>query len=220
MGTVVLAIDGLGGAGKSTLAARVSEQLDGAPIVHIDDFETADDWLNGWPRLLEQVLQPLADGRAARFQRYDWDRARLAEWHELPAAGLLLLEGVGSSRREFRAYLGASVWVATSQSERLRRGLERDGTEARAQWLRWQAAEDAYLARDHPDRFADLIVSGEHGEPWRGPGRPDDEPHTCTEIVHAVHERPAPMIPAVHGLQDEPVAVNRPADGPPPGGRS
>jgi uridine kinase len=176
METAVLAIDGLGGAGKSTLAARVSERLGGALIVHIDDFETPHDWLNGWPRLLEQVLQPLADGTPARFQRYDWDLGRLAEWHDVPAVDLLLLEGVGSSRREFRRYLAASIWVATSQSERLRRGLERDGPQARVQWLRWQAAEDAYVTRDHPDRSAELLVSGENGEPWQGPGRPDEEP--------------------------------------------
>jgi uridine kinase len=173
MRTVVLAIDGLGGAGKSTLVARVSEQLGDVPVVHIDDFETPDDWLNGWPRLIEQVLRPLADGLPARYQRYDWDLGQLAEWHAVPAAGYLLLEGVGSSRQELREYLAASVWVQTSPDERLRRGLQRDGEEARAQWLRWQAQEDAYIARDHPDRLAELIVSGENGEPWLGPERPD-----------------------------------------------
>ena len=173
MGRVVVAIDGLGGAGKSTLAIRVSRALDGTPIVHTDDFATSDCMLGWWPRMIEQVLGPLARGRPARYERYDWDERRLAEWHEVPPGGLLILEGIASSRSELRPYLAASVWVQAPPEERLRRGLERDGADALDRWRRWQAEEDAYLARDRPDQFADLTVDGQGGEPWSGPSRPD-----------------------------------------------
>ena len=173
MGRVVVAIDGLGGAGKSTLAIRVSRALAGIPIVHTDDFATSDCLLGWGPRMIEQVLDPLADGRPARYQRYDWDERRLAEWHEIPPGGLLVLEGIASSRSELRPYLAAAVWVTASPEERLRRGLERDGTDALDRWRQWQADEEAYLARDRPDRFADLIVDGQGGEPWSERNRPD-----------------------------------------------
>jgi hypothetical protein len=42
----------------------------------------------------------------------------------------------------------------------LRRGLARDGQQARDQWLGWMAEEDAYVQRERPDLNADLVVSG------------------------------------------------------------
>jgi uridine kinase len=176
MARVVLAIDGRSGAGKSTLAARVASRLGDAAVVHTDDFASWDNPLDWWPRLLEQVLHPLSEGLPARYQRYDWDLQQLAEWHELQPGGYLVIEGVSASRSEFRPYLAATVWVSATRDECLRRGLERDGHEALDQWLQWQAAEDEYIARDQPDRVADLIVSGEGGEPWPGPNRPDKAP--------------------------------------------
>lgn len=65
--TRIVAIDGRGGAGKSTLAARLSELLGGAPVVHTDDFASWDNPIDWWPELLAQVLEPLARGDAASF---------------------------------------------------------------------------------------------------------------------------------------------------------
>lgn len=173
MPVVVAAIDGIGGAGKSTLAARIAHLLERVSVIHTDDFASWEDPVGWWPRLLSQVLRPLADGRPARYQRYDWERQALAEWHEVPVTDYLLIEGVGSSRREFRPYLAVSVWVATGREECLQRGLARDGAQARDLWVAWQAAEDDYIADHEPERAADLIVSGENGSPWEGPQRPD-----------------------------------------------
>src|SRR5262245_15075629 len=54
----VVAVDGHGGAGKTTLAARLAVALGDAPAVHPDDFASWDHPLDWWPRLIEQVLQP------------------------------------------------------------------------------------------------------------------------------------------------------------------
>jgi hypothetical protein len=80
-----LAIDGPGGAGKSTLAARVSEELGGVAIVHTDDFASWENQFDWYRRLLDQLLRPLAEGQPVRYQRFDWERNVLAEWHEVPA---------------------------------------------------------------------------------------------------------------------------------------
>src|SRR3954453_15778732 len=87
----LVATDGPGGAGKSTFAARLADALGHASVVHTDDFSSWDNPLNWWPLLEQQVLQPLEAGRAGRFQRYDWEGRTLAEWHEVPAAGVLIL---------------------------------------------------------------------------------------------------------------------------------
>ena len=71
MSRTVVAIDGRGGAGKRTLAARVAPLLEDAPIVHADDFADWETPLPWWPRLIDQMLGPLSQGSPARYQRYD-----------------------------------------------------------------------------------------------------------------------------------------------------
>jgi uridine kinase len=155
----LVAIDGPGGAGKSTLAARVAAELD-AQVVCTDDFASWDNPLDWWPRLIEQVLEPLRNNQPGRYQRYDWDTRQLADWHDVLVAPFLVLEGVSSSRAAFAAYLVFRVWIETPRQERLRRGLERDGEDARDLWREWMAREDAYIAAERPRERADLVVSG------------------------------------------------------------
>jgi uridine kinase/RimJ/RimL family protein N-acetyltransferase len=157
----VIAIDGPGGAGKSALAIGVAQELGDAPVIHTDDFAGWDNQFDWYLRLLEQVLEPLAAGRPARYQRYDWDTRRLAEWHQVEPGDFLILEGVGASRQALRPHLSACVWVETDRAERLRRGLRRDGPESRALWEDWMRGEDEYIAAEHADESADLVVSGQ-----------------------------------------------------------
>src|SRR5262252_8184056 len=81
--TRIVAVDGPGGAGKSTLALELSEVLGGARIVRTDDFASWDNPLNWWPLLIEQVLKPLSVNQAARYRRYEWTRGaqRRSEEH-------------------------------------------------------------------------------------------------------------------------------------------
>src|ERR1017187_6059611 len=119
MNTKIVAIDGPGGAGKSTLASQLAASLGGVPIIHTDDFASWDNPLGWWPRLLEQVLKPLAENRPAHYQRYDWGTERLAEWCSIGPAEYVILEGMSAGRKEFRPYLTFSIWVETPQEERL-----------------------------------------------------------------------------------------------------
>lgn len=160
MTTKIIAVDGPGGAGKSSFAEQLTQQLGNVPILHTDDFASWENPLNWWPRLLEQVLEPLSHNETAHYQRYDWSTKRLAEWHEVPSVEYLILEGVSSSRAAFRPYIAFSIWIETPRQERLRRGLERDGEAARPQWEQWMAQEDEHIEREHPEQKADLVING------------------------------------------------------------
>jgi predicted AAA+ superfamily ATPase len=66
--TRIIAIDGPGGAGKTTLAARLAKELRATAVIHTDDFASWENPIEWWPALIEQALKPLAAGAAARYQ--------------------------------------------------------------------------------------------------------------------------------------------------------
>jgi uridine kinase len=157
----IIAVDGHGGAGKSTIANALAERL-GAEIVHTDDFASWDNPINWWPQLIDKVLEPIKSG--AKTLSYD-----LSKWTpdhkrepvvDQPITPRMILEGVSSARKEFRQYLTYAVWVEAPRELCFQRGIERDGEGMRGQWEKWLASEDEYIARDNPMSYADVVVSG------------------------------------------------------------
>jgi Cytidylate kinase len=116
--TRLIAIDGPGGAGKTTLAMRLAEELRAA-VVHTDDFATWDNPLDWWPEMIESVLKPLAGGAEARYQPTSWDGKERVAVH-LEPGGTVLIEGVGASREVFRPFLAYAIWIETDRAVRLR----------------------------------------------------------------------------------------------------
>ena len=166
--TRLVCVDGPAGAGKTTLAARLTRSLEvrlhqPVPVVHMDDlYEGWSQALAGAARRLDQqVLAPLREGHPGRYQRYDWPTGRFAEWHEVPAAPVLMVEGVGSAPRRVSGETSLLIWVDAPATVRLRRGIERDGEQLRERWLRWMADERGYLAGQGTADRADIIVDGD-----------------------------------------------------------
>lgn len=158
----VIGIDGCGGAGKSTFAKKLSLALANCQIVPTDDFATPKEPIDWYKRMLEQVLVPIKKNKLATYQKYDWQRGRLSDWIEVSPAPYLIVEGVSSYRKEFRPYINFGIYIETSRALRLRRGLERDGEDAKEQWLQWMKEEDRYISEHRPQDNADIILSGEH----------------------------------------------------------
>jgi uridine kinase len=157
----IIGIDGCGGAGKSTFAARLSRALDGVPIIHTDDFASHDVPTEWWPRMLADVVEPLLRGEAATYPPYDWHRRRPADHTTtVEPHDVVLIEGVGATRKAWRDRLALRVWVDCPRELRLARGIARDGEELREFWLEWMRAEDAYLATEQPYAYADVVVDG------------------------------------------------------------
>src|SRR5438477_12105004 len=61
--TRIIAVDGPGGAGKSTLAEYLAHELD-APIVRTDDLARWEKTVDWWAAVIEQVLRPIAAGQS------------------------------------------------------------------------------------------------------------------------------------------------------------
>ena len=152
---VFLGIGGLGGAGKSTLAARI----DGAQVVSTDEFWDGVGF--ELPRLRAEVFEPLVDGRDARYAAWDWDARRPGGTRTVEPRGIVVVEGVCALHRIFRDDYDVRVWVEAPYATRLARGVARDGEEARATWVeKWMPGEDRYVESDDPIASADLVVDG------------------------------------------------------------
>jgi hypothetical protein len=162
---VVLAVDGRSSSGKTTLAARLQEVIAGSAVVHTDDIAWAHSRF-GWADLLiGGILIPAQGGRPVSYRPPKWDERRRPGAIEVPAdCPLLVIEGVGASRRESARLTDAAIWVQADERETERRGLARIGKPDQAPTVRdmrdWLAEEVPFLADRRPWERADLIACG------------------------------------------------------------
>jgi len=157
--TRIVSIDGYGGSGKSELADWLAARLGDATVVRTDDFARPNVLGWEWDRMGTQVLRPLMNDLPGRYQRYDWEADKPAEWHDVPVGGTLIVEGVSSMREELGTYWDYAIWLDCPYELRLRRGVERDGEAMRSRWTDvWIPEEDAYFRAQRPDKKADLII--------------------------------------------------------------
>jgi len=165
----LVGIDGCGGAGKTTFVTHLGNALGGVQIIHTDDFASHDEPTEWWPRMLHDVIDPLLRGESASYHPYDWVRRRFADTPiAVEPAAVILVEGVGATRRAWREQLAMRIWVDCPRALRLARGIERDGEELREFWHHWMTAEDAYVADERPFAAADVIVDGASPSPAEG----------------------------------------------------
>lgn len=160
--TAWVGIDGCGAAGKSTLAAAIAAEVTGVSVVAVDDFNSPLILEWDWERFRTQVLLPLSAGRAARYQIWNWDQNVGGDWVDIAPGGLVVVEGVSSTRTEAAVPWDLTIWVEAPRDLRLVRAIERDGESMRAVWEEiWMPSEEAYIAREDPRSRSDLVVSGE-----------------------------------------------------------
>ncbi len=200
-GALVVAIDGHGASGKTTIAAALGLAT-GATVARMDDFyvpATEDVRLPERPaprpsgavavrragrvldsyydvaRLRAELLAPLCAGREAVFHPFDWGTGVVSdEERRLAPNDLVLLEGVYSGAPELADIVDRSIYVDTPEPERLRRlrGIIRP-EEWDGEWLR---AEKAYFEDVRPPSSFDLVVPGAAEPPGRKDGTTDDSP--------------------------------------------
>jgi hypothetical protein len=160
---LIVAVDGRSSSGKTTLSRRIAETVPGASVVHTDDiawWHAAFDWAE---LLAAGVLEPVRAGRPVAYRPPAWDvRDRPGAVTVPGGVRLLVVEGVGSSRRALAHLLDASLWVQSDLAETNRRNALRvqAGEISQADFASWMAEESRFLAADRPWERAGLIVAG------------------------------------------------------------
>ncbi len=172
---VIVSIDGHGGAGKTFLARKLATRLSRmgivSQIVHVDDFylpskrrsERTRRAIGGefdWRRLESQVLHPLCKGRSSHYRVYDWPSDRLGRSASVRPRGVVLVEGVYTSRRELSGYYDFKIWVKCPRRVCLDRERKRDGSANLHRLVTWMAQESRYIQLHVPHRRADIVIDG------------------------------------------------------------
>ena len=159
----IVAVDGRGGAGKSTLVDRLRTLVPASAVVHTDDVAWHQAFFDWADLLVENVLRPLHRGDAVEFRPPAWiERGRPGAISVPADLDVVWVEGTGVIRRALDAWTDASIWMQGDLDEQQRRLVERDGDTPTQQRhiAAWLAEELPLLLREQPWANATITVAG------------------------------------------------------------
>jgi uridine kinase len=158
-----LAIDGVAGSGKTTLASRLCGDLKSCQVVHMDDlYEGWNDPLSQrlTAKVIRELLEPFNKQIPIRYQKFDWILNRFDKFEDLKTSNILILEGVGSGQREFRKYLSKTIWVEYDPSQGFDRVIARDGEGIRGEMVNFLLDQNKHFIAELTKNTSDYTISG------------------------------------------------------------
>jgi uridine kinase len=181
---VLVAVDGVDGAGKTVFAGELAARLRsaGRPVVQVtvDDFHhprairhrrgrasPAGFWLDSfdYPALRERVLVPLGPGGSRRYQPASHDLVtdeRVAPPAvQAPPGAVVVLDGLFLHREALAACWDLSIFLRVPFAVSVARMAARDGTEPDPDHpgvARYVRGQQLYFAACAPEGKADVVV--------------------------------------------------------------
>ena len=165
----IIAVDGRGGSGKTTLTTALTAAVPGAQAFHLDDL-IWNEPLYDWDQLYVDTLTRLHEAGCLDLVPDKWREHGREGSIRVPAGSpLVVVEGTGAGLHAVSNLIDAHVWVQTGDDVAERRGIKRDiaegvngdDEESVRFWHWWMAGERLFFAKDRPWQRADVIVSGD-----------------------------------------------------------
>ena len=183
--TLIVGIDGAGGAGKSTISDTLEKELRSegynVAVFHIDDMihPRAVRYNDDYPQweqyyylqwrydyFMREVISPIREGRSlGPIELYDKENdSYKTVLSDIPAGSIVIVEGVFLLRSELEGAFDVTVYIDVSKEERLERVLKRDDYIGDSEAIlkkyneRYFPAEDHYLEECSPKEKADIII--------------------------------------------------------------
>ncbi len=185
-GVRLIGIDGLGGAGKSTVSAVIAEQLqaEGVPVtlLHIDDFihpravryrEDVPEWqcyyeLQWNYGSLKSVLDLVKNEGMFSGEVMLYDKEQDCYFPQeitVPENGIMIVEGIFLQRPDLSGWFDEMIYIAVPEETRLQRVLCRDSYIGDRQAIadkyerRYFPAERFYVETCCPEQRADFVIN-------------------------------------------------------------
>jgi uridine kinase len=176
---LVIAVDGCGGAGKSTLCQALAKQIEPwahPQVLKLDDFyrpisaiqRTQLQHLQARAAYFNvdafkhNVLQPLNSGLSASYKPFHWLDGERDQGVELLPTGVLIVDGVFSFSKPLRNMIHLSIFVDTPLSIRKQRLLARPQLDT--EWVsHWQNTESWHHQHEHTPTAVEFVLSGTQG---------------------------------------------------------
>lgn len=153
---IIIAIDGRCGAGKTTLAQKLSTEFE-CNVIHMDDFflqpyQRTEERLNepggniDYERFLSEVLTPLKDGTPFCYRPYVCSKGGFGEPIMVSPKRLTVIEGSYSCHPKFCETYDLCVFMDITPEEQIERIIKRNGKEAAKNFKeKWIPMEERYF---------------------------------------------------------------------------
>ncbi len=174
---LLIAIDGRGGAGKSTLARGIASFLENTAIIEYDCFHLMKSEITNhhhydYQRLMREVIDPFKAGKTTlTFKRYNWagiggnPDGYHNEPEQVEVRKHLIIEGSHTLVPELCEHFHYTIWLNTPEEKAFKQGTGRDIHEyglakdaVIPAWRAWQIWERESLDRDDRSLRADLVL--------------------------------------------------------------
>ena len=162
---MILSIDGVAGAGKTTLAQFMSDEYSDrftVQVVHMDDLY--DGWEDPLGISLSEKLKAIAQAHLVQepltLTRYDWEGLAPGSPFTIQPAQMLILEGVGAGQSSIRDLVETKIWIDLEPIVGLRRVLARDGFQIEEQMLGFLEDQRLHFLEEGTREAADFHLNG------------------------------------------------------------
>lgn len=166
----ILAIDGMSGAGKSSLA-QILKDVYGCAVFHADDYfpraEQRTPERMRQPggnldreRLRDEILEPLASGaEEITFRPFDCHSMTLCEPQTVSVGKLAIVEGSYCMHPELRRYYTDTVFLRVSPQRQRERIIERNDDMADEFFSKWIPMENTYIESTQVQRQCEFLLA-------------------------------------------------------------
>lgn len=172
--TILIAIDGRSGSGKSTFAKYFAKELERynitTAIIQTDNFyqkqenplakpELIPGYAYGyfWKKLRKQVVTPLKENMSAKYMLSDWVSGKKQGQQIIEANQTVIVEGVISTYAKIADLFDLRIWLSCPKKVRIKRIIGR-GDFPEEELEDWQIIENAYVSRQNEQNNAHIVV--------------------------------------------------------------
>jgi uridine kinase len=166
--SVVVAIDGMCAAGKTTLAKELKHRFHGE-IIPMDAFflpkelRTEERYQEPggnihYERFMQEILYPFLNNKPIHYRSYNCKKMKYKADKKVPVTTLYIVEGTYCMRTEFQKLYDLSIFLFCSKEEQNRRINNRNG-EIQAEVFRkkWIPLENRYFKNKKIEKYCDIV---------------------------------------------------------------